>query len=528
MASSIANDAAGQTSKEDLPLLRPASDAASAKNASSFKLTFYVIIVSLTAAMSGLCFGFEIGIIDTVLAMRSFRIFFGTWYWDDKTSTLLPTAHKDDTEGTIVSSFLLGAMAGACIVSWLAEVLGRRVTLIVGAATFCAGALTQTFASGLAMLLGGRAISGASIGVLSMAAPLYVSEAAPPAVRGRLVACVQLLITVGILLASIVNSVLYTLDSSLSGDTPWRAALGAQVIPGGILALLLLCMPESPRWLLSVGKEAQAIRVLAKLRGQASDSATIMQEVEGIQRQVEAEAGDHSAKDLRHWLSGWGALCGRQARKRVAIACTLQLFQQATGINVVLYYAARLFGELGVPESHAATTLVAVNAALLVVGTVPGIALIDKPSVGRRKLLLSGAAAMCAMHACIAIAVLAVGPAGDGSASPAQQAAGWVAVAAMLAFTVAFSATWGPAVWVVQSEIFPTAAERTRGGSLATLTNWTANAIIGRVAPLILTAAGPWTYAGFSVICALMGGYTWAVLPETGGKTLEEMGDILS
>lgn len=224
--------------------------------------------------------------------------------------------------------------------------------------------------------------------------------------------------------------------------------------------------------------------------------------------------------------SGWAPLLRGGGLKRLAVACALQCLQQLTGINVVLYYASRLFAELGVPPEHAATTLVGVNALLLVLGTVPGLLLVDSPSVGRRRLLVYGGAGMAACHAVVAAALLGVDGAGGGS--PAGAAAGWAAVAAMLSFTVVFSATWGPTVWVVQSEIFAGAGERARGGAVATLMNWLSNAILGKVAPLMLTAIGPYTYVVFAATCAGMTAFAATCVPETGGRTLEEMGDVLT
>lgn len=223
---------------------------------------------------------------------------------------------------------------------------------------------------------------------------------------------------------------------------------------------------------------------------------------------------------------GWAPLLRGGGLRRLATACALQALQQLTGINVVLYYASRLFSELGVPPEHAATTLVSVNALLLVLGTLPGLLLVDRPAVGRVRLLVWGGAGMAACHAVIAAALLGVGDAGG--ASPAGAAAGWTAVAAMLAFTVVFSASWGPCVWVIQSEIFPTAGERVRGGAVATLFNWATNGVLGKVAPLMLTAIGPYTYVLFAGLCAAMTAFAALCVPETGGRTLEEMGDILS
>jgi sugar porter (SP) family MFS transporter len=511
----------GEHSHEGRPLLRKPSEAPSPPTA-------FVWRCGITAGVSGLCFGVEIGIIDAILAMRSFQLFFGTAAYDAD-GVLRVVESKDEVEGNIVAAFLAGAMGGSILVSYLADAWGRRGSLRAGSLLFIAGGLIQALAVNLAMLYAGRAVSGAAIGVLSMVAPLYVGEVAPAESRGRLVALVQLLITVGILLASCVNALMYSLFES-AGEAQWRGALAAQIVPGVALAALLLFMPESPRWSLSKGRMEEAGRVLARLRGVTSAEApAVVADMAAMQALVEADAvkvesfGQKSAFMRHSWVEPWAPLLSGPGLRRLLTACALQVFQQATGINVILYYGARLFEELGVPKEHAATSLVSANAALLVLGTLPGLALVDRPTVGRRKLLIWGGIGMAMMHTGIAACVLGMGSGGG----PTATASGWAAVVFMLSFTVVFSASWGPVVWVFQSECWASGTERAKGGAAATCANWATNAVIGKAAPLLLTAIGPWTYVIFAALCGGMSAFVWAVVPETGGRSLEQMGEIL-
>lgn len=464
-------------------------------------------LVALAASVSGVCFGYEIGVVDAVLSYDSFAAWAGYGPGNE--------SYEAGTTGWVVASFLIGCLVGSAAVSVLADTLGRKRSIVLGGAVFALGGVAQCAAPSIATLYVARAVSGAAIGVLSMAAPLYISETAPAAIRGKLVAMEQLAITLGILLASVVNASLYVAPGGeLPGDAQWRTALAAQIVPGLLLLVVMLPLPRSPRWLMSVGRAPEAADALSKLRGLPGGAANPA--VAGELAEIAAGMGeDSSARGGAP--PAWADLLAPRVRGRLGIAIWLQVCQQFTGINVILYYAASLFARMGVDATAAATWLVVVNAALLVLGTLPGLALVEHPRVGRRNLLLAGGAAMAVAHALVCVFVSLAGTSGGAFA--------WAAVVCMLTFTVAFSATWGPAVWVVQSEILPLDV-RARGTAIATMANWASNAVIGKAAPFVLNSIGAFTYALLAAACVAMTLFVWVYLPETAGVSLEDMGAL--
>ena len=468
--------------------------------------------VAATASLSGLAFGYEIGIIDGVLSMDSFRLFMGTGARDAAGHVVeLPAAASLD--GWIVASFLSGAVLGSLLVAWLADARGRRESILIGGALFALGGAAQAGARGVASLALGRVVSGAGVGLLSSAAPLYITEAAAPAARGRLVAAQQLAITVGVLLASGVNAAL--LGAAGGADAAWRGALAAQVVPGAAVLALVAALPRSPRWLVARGRRAEAAATLARLRDAPAGGAAVEAELAAIDAEVAEEEGGAppGAFTCALWRARVRELLGPAAR-RARLVAALQAFQQLSGINIILYFASNLIEKAGaISRADAARSLVVGNSALLVLSTLPAMALLDSPRAGRRALLIGGAAAMAAAHAATAACLLAGG-------------AAYGAVAAMMLFTAAFAASWGPTVWVMTNEVLPLRV-RAQGAALGATTNWLVNAVLGKVAPLAVAASPGGTFAALAAVCALMCAYAVFCVPETAARSLEDLaGDL--
>jgi SP family sugar:H+ symporter-like MFS transporter len=475
----------------------------------------YAYLVSFLGAISGLLFGFEIGLADTVLKMPSFVTYFGTGEVDPLSGEVRATSVQADIDGNIVASFLVGCVFGAVLSSLLTDRIGRKRTIVVGALVFTLGGIAQALAVGTTTLYLARALSGISIGLLSSATPLYLSEIAPTAERGRIISIQQLMITIGILLASIMNSLLFLLVDAGS-DAQWRGALGAQAVPGTILLALVGYLPFSPRWLMSRGRTEEAIVVISRLRGAPRpglpggglENAHVKAEVEEIAANVEEEraAGSATWRDVVGLRQTW-------------VAIGLQTGQQWSGINFLLYFAADLFGRIGLDKGDSATTLVIVNAVILIVGTLPGMWGVEV--LGRRKLLLWGGLGMAAAHGAICVCITV----SSSTSGDAAVAWAWAAVGCMFSFTFIFSATWGPVVWVVQNEILPLRA-RSKGVALATLANWAHNAVIGKATPLIVSEIEGFTYAMFAALCLVATAYTYVRVPETKGVPLERMEEV--
>jgi MFS transporter, SP family, sugar:H+ symporter len=279
-----------------------------------------MISVVICAAISGFCFGYEIGIIDTVLAMPSFRAWSHTRPGID--------ADAPETTGWIVSTFLFGCIGGSIAVSWLADAIGRKRCILLGALLFSLGGAGQASAPALGVLYAMRVLSGCSIGVLSMVAPLYISETSPTSVRGSLIAVQQLLITFGVLFASCVNAIIYATGGG-SGDVQWRAALAVQILPGAVLFCVMFATPLSPRWLLQRGRVAEATAVVVHLRGAtSSDDPAVSAEITEMKAGIDEERREGS--DEKGCCGAWRDLFHPRVRWPLFLACALQVAQQVS------------------------------------------------------------------------------------------------------------------------------------------------------------------------------------------------------
>jgi sugar porter (SP) family MFS transporter len=448
--------------------------------------SFYLILTAFVSAIGGLLFGYDIGVINGVLEMGPFK---DTFKWENSTQ-----------EGFIVSSLQLGCFIGSIFSSILCDRLGRRRSILVGAVVFCVGGAAQTFASTLPPLYAGRLIAGLAIGLLSMAVPLYLSEIAPKEIRGRLVSMQQLAITVGILVAFLINWG----TSSIASDNSWRVPFGLQVAFSVLMAIGMLFLPSSPRWLVSHNYVQLGERALAKLRGGQSND--VKEEFDEIQENIrlEREIGDGS----------WSELFSNGMWKRLAIGVALQMFQQLTGINAVMYYAPRILKASGFSATDITLLAVAGTGVVNVVMTFPGIFLVDR--LGRRPLLISGALIMAAAMSALGAMIAIFGPDYVNHAVP------WACLVMVYVFVSAFAYSWGPIGWIYPSEIYPLRI-RAKATSITTSSNWLFNFIIAQVFPALLNSI-QWgvllLFAGFSIS---MAGWVWLSVPETKGKSLEEI-----
>lgn len=335
--------------------------------------------------------------------------------------------------------------------------------------------------------------------------PLYISEVAPTEVRGRLIAVQQLMITIGIFLSACINSILYYY---VDGDAKWRISLAIQCVPGALLLCMMSFLPFSPRWLITQDRDSEAILTVAKLRAESLQSMTVVQEYEDMKSNIEFERSIGKAS--------WSEMLKPGIRNRFVMANLLQAFQQLTGINVVMYYSSQIYEAAGFEKAFAATTLVILNNLINFLGTFPGMYFIER--AGRKKLLIVGAFVMGLCH--ISVSIFS----GMAVSENKNTTAAYGALISFYVFTVAFASSWGPTAWVVQSEIFSIRL-RAKGSSAATTTNWLMNALIGKCYPLLFESLRNYTYLIYAGFCFVMMFYAMTI-PETKGKTLEEMDDI--
>jgi sugar porter (SP) family MFS transporter len=437
-------------------------------------VTRAAIWAAAITALGGLLFGYDTGVVSGAL------LFLHTSFGP------LSTFDLELVTGTL----LVGAAFGALCSGRLTDGIGRRTVILITAAIFMVGVLGAALAPSLGFLIAMRFVIGLAVGSASMTVPLYIGEIAPPRVRGALVSFNQLALTVGILVAFLVD---YALSSS--GD--WRLMFGLAAIPAALLFVGMLTQPESPAWLVTHGRTDQARRVLRRVRSREHD-------VDGEIAEIHALSGalDRPRELLRPDL-----------RKLVVMGVLLAVFQQITGINTVIYYAPTLLHQAGL--GNAASLLANVgNGAVNVAMTIVAIRLIDR--VGRRVLLIGGTIGMT-----VALFVVTLTFAfGEG---PLGRTASIVAVASLAVYTGSFAIGLGPVFWLLISEIYPV---RTRGSamSVATIANWSANFV---VAISFLTLLNAITNAGtfllMGVLSVVAVAYFIRKVPETEGLSLEEI-----
>ena len=428
----------------------------------------FVKIVAGTAALAGLLFGFDTGVISG--AILFIKGAFG----------LTPFA-----EEVLVSAALVGAVCGSTLSGRFTDVLGRKRAILITAAIFTVGSLLCAVAGSLPILIVGRLAVGVAIGVASYTAPLYISEMAPANLRGALVTLNQLAITSGILLA-------YVVDAAFAPSDGWRFMFAFGAIPAVVLGLGIAVLPESPRWLLLHRRKEEAINVLTRIRG----TQDVMPEVNEILEH--AEPGHGKLTDLFSPFVLPVLFCG----------ISLAVIQQITGINTVIYYAPTIFQAAGFHSNEAAIVATAGVGVVNVLMTVVSIPLIDK--VGRRPLLLISLSGMG-----VSLAALGIGFAVGGDALK------WIGVLSLALYIASFAIGLGPVFWLLISEIFPLNV-RGQAASVATMANWLSNFIVSLTFLSLLNALGSvWTFILYAVLCVVGVWFCLRFVPETKGVPLE-------
>jgi sugar porter (SP) family MFS transporter len=433
----------------------------------------FVYIVASIAALGGLLFGFDTGVISGALLFirQDFNL-------------------NAFTEGFIVSSLLLGAMVGAGVSGALSDRLGRRTIILVAAIIFAVGAIGAALSPTVEMLIFFRFVLGLGVGTASALVPSYISESAPTGVRGSLSSLFQLAITIGILVAYLVNAIFAPLGE-------WRWPLGLAAVPALVLFVGMYLLPETPRWLISQDRDEEARRVLERTRTE--------QEIEGELaeiRKVEEETKEHSG--YRELLASW-------VRPMLVAGIGLAIFQQFVGINTVIYYAPTIIKSTGL--ANVASVLATVGIGVVnVLMTIVAIFIIDR--VGRKPLLFVGLAGMVVSLGIIGGAFLDTRLSGIIS---------WVTLAGLMLYVASFAVSFGPVLWVMLPEIFPLKV-RGAGAGVSALSNWGANFLVSQaflpLVALIGTTAVFWILAGICVVAAI---FIYFLVPETRGRSLEQI-----
>ena len=453
----------------------------------------YVVALSSVAAIGGFLFGFDSGVING--AVDALAHAFGT---------------RAATTGFAVASVLLGCAVGAFVAGTIADRHGRRPTMLVTAVLFLVSSVATGLAGSAAFFIASRLVGGLAIGAASVLAPMYISEVAPPHVRGRLASLQQMAIVLGLFGAFLSNDILVRLAGGAGatfwlGAPAWRWMFWMEAVPSVAFLAGVLLIPESPRFLVAHGQRNDARRVFARIGGDA----------EALVRQVEQTLrGEHRPRLSDLFVRGMHRLA-----PVVWLGVGLAAFQQFVGINVIFYYGEVLWKSVGATEQWA-LRINLLTGLVNILATIPAIALIDR--AGRKPLLLAGSAGMAVTLAVMA-AVFATARIGADGRPLLGHGAAVIALAAANLYIVAFAMSWGPVMWVLLGEMFP---NRMRGAALAVsgATNWVANFAVTVTFLPLLTAVGlAGAYALYALAALVSLPFVWALVRETRGKTLEQM-----
>jgi len=443
-------------------------------DAGRVKINPALIGATLVGALGGLLFGFDTAVISGCQA--------------DLVKLFSLTSSQ---QGFMTASAMLGATVGSLAAAKPGDLFGRRDCLKIVAAFYLLCAIGCAFSTSLGMIVVARFLGGLAVGASSVLGPMYLAEIAPASWRGRLVACFQVNIVLGVLIAYGSN---YFLGSMELGAIEWRSKLGVQAVPAFVFLTMLFFIPRSPRWLMMVGKREEAAAVLGKIG---------VSDVPGQMLAIQ--------ESLREEISGKAApLFVRSLRKPVMLAITIAMFNQLGGINALWYYADQIFAMAGF-DKHASAMQSVILGVVNLISTLVGMAIIDK--VGRKPLLICGS-----IGGAVSLALVAW-------IFNSNVHAGWL-IWLLGGMVICHAFGQGAVIWVFISEIFPTMV-RSKGQTLGSFTHWFMAMLISGIFPTVARSLGQpnagLPFAFFSVMMVIQIAVVWKFFPETKRVALEDM-----
>ena len=449
------------------------------------KGTAYVIFMAAVAAIGGILFGYDTAVISgtTDIVRNQFSL-------------------SASGEGWYVGCALIGSIIGVLCAGSLSDYIGRKITMLISAAFFSISAIGCAVCGSFDALVAFRIIGGVGIGIVSIVSPIYISEVSPAKIRGTLVSLYQLAVTAGFLLAYLANWAIDAgIDPSAAADAglwsrmfnaeAWRGMLGSETLPALLFLFIIFFIPESPKWLIIKGKPSEATAVLSRILGSENE----------INAEVETTCSS-SGEDK----GSWSDLLKPGILVAVLAGCAIAILGQFMGVNAVLYYGPKIFSEAGFDNPMFSTVLVGlVNFAT----TVLAVFIIDR--VGRKQLIYWGVSGMIICLMAIGIYFATGGALGNG-----------FMLAFFLAYVFCCAISISAIVFVLLSEMYPNSI-RGRAMSLAGFMLWVGTYLVGQLTPVLLEWSQAGTFFIFAVMCVPYMLIMWKVIPETTGKTLEEI-----
>ncbi|KAJ6127940.1 hypothetical protein N7471_009157 [Penicillium samsonianum] len=459
------------------------------------------ILIGLFVAFGGVLFGYDTGTISGILAMHKWREMFSTGYINPKDN--LPDVTSGQSS-MIVSLLSAGTFFGALGAAPIADKFGRRMGMVMETVVFVFGVILQTISTSIPLFVAGRFFAGLGVGLLSATIPLYQSETAPKWIRGTIVGAYQLAITLGLLLAAIVNN--STKDRDDTGS--YRIPVAVQFAWAIILVVGMLILPETPRFLIKQDRYEEATKALARLRRMDVNDPALVAELSDIQANHEYEMSLGKATYLEIVRGSLG--------KRLATGCAVQGLQQLAGVNFIFYYGTTFFQNSGIKNSF---TITLITNIINVISTFPGLYMVEK--WGRRPLLMFGAVGMCVSQLIVAIVGTAIN----------SEVSNKVLIAFVCIYIFFFASSWGPVAWVVTGELFPLKA-RAKCLSITTATNWLLNWAIAYATPYMVNSGAGNANLGSKVFfiwggfCFICGVFVYTCIYETKGLSLEQVDEL--
>ncbi|XP_055827607.1 sugar transport protein 8-like [Solanum dulcamara] len=463
------------------------------------KITFYVVSCWILAAFGGLMFGYDIGISGGVSAMDDFLVLFFPKVHERKKTAKENNYCKYDDQflQLFTSSLYLAALVASFFASKAATKLGRRITMMMASLIFIAGAILSAVANNKVVLILGRILFGVGVGFGNETVPLFLTEVAPIQHRGAVNILFQLFVTIGIFIANIIN-----FATSKIHPNGWRVSLGLAVVPAGILFLGTFVISDTPMSLVARGKPEKGKAALKKIRG-VSDVDVEYEEV---------VAACEQSKQVKHAFRN---LSKPPSIPPLVIAIMLQIFQQFTGINAIMFYAPVLFQTMGFKGSGSLISAV-VTGLVNVISTIVAIFVVDK--VGRKKLLIQSSCQMLICQVAIGFILLK----NLGTTGGLDKTLAIVVVLLVCTYVMAFAWSWGPLGWLIPSETFPLET-KTAGFAFAVSTNMLFTAVIAQAFLTMLCSMQAYTFFFFSAWILVMGLCAIFFLPETKGIPTDAM-----
>ncbi|KAK9235360.1 general substrate transporter [Lipomyces kononenkoae] len=472
-----------------------------------------IFLYSLFASLGGFLFGYDQGVISGVLVMHDFEARFPR------------IGGNGDLQGWVVSIMQLGAFIGALINSPIADRLSRRYSIAVACVAFLIGSVLQAGAIDNSMLFVGRFIGGIGLGQISMGVPLWIGEIAPPNLRGSAVTLQQFAIASGIMTSFWLDYGTQYIGGIGEGQSQlaWRLPFALRVVPAATLLVgCFFFLPFSPRWLVKVGREHEALEVLSRLRKLPENHPIVQAEI--MQIKVGARFDALTIKEKFPNAKSPAQIAYQQYKelftqrhlaRRLFVACFLQFLQQFTGVNAIIYYAPKMFKSIGLSGNSISLLATGVVGIINVVATIPAIGIVD--NFGRRGVLMVGAIFMSLSHFIIATLYAIY------EHSWAEHlSAGWAAAAFVWFFVFHFAYSVGCIAWIYPTEIFPLGV-RAQAMGIAISVNWISNFVIGLITPIMLSQIKFGTFYFFFAFTMVLFFWVMFFLPETKGVPMEEM-----